>query len=368
MSFCTQCGHHNPDDGRFCEECGQPLAARSAPDSLPQPAPVVSATQQPRPVQPGKKRLLILAGVAVAVIILGGGGLAYFLMPESASAGNFAKAIERALEKQPDLLRNRYCLTNFSYDKDPVYVNQYDRDTQRWLQFLVGAGLYAGPEHITTGSGFFTQTQLKYDKTPEAAGFIRSNQLCFAEGIALKSVDNFTPPRKAGEHEVSEATVTLALKKPAPWSQTEEARSLNEHFVAESSANFTLVLRDGKWELATGEMPPANARRKDERTPPAADKTEEPGFFAKLFSFGQSNPILGTWSSNMLGMELARFEFRPDSMRANGVDIKVRYKIEDTQVIVYAEGESTGMVFRIIDKDNLIMGEGFAQVQLVRVN
>ena len=233
MSFCTQCGHRNPDDGRFCEECGQPLAGRSVADSPPQSASVVSVSQQPRSVQPGKKRLLILAGGAVAVIIVGGGGLAYFLMPESASDGNFAKAIERALEKQPDMLRNRYCLTNFAYDKDPVYVNQHDRNTQRWLQFLVGAGLYVGPEHITTRSGFFTQTQLKYDKAPEAAGFIRDNQLCFAEGIVLKSVDNFTPPRKVGEHEVSKTTVTLALKKPAPWSQTEEARSLNERFVAE---------------------------------------------------------------------------------------------------------------------------------------
>ena len=101
---------------------------------------------------------------------------------------------------------------------------------------------------------------------------------------------------------------------------------------------------------------------------PAVGKTEELGFFDKLFSFGQSNPILGTWSSKMMGMELARFEFRPDSMRANGVDIKVRYKIEDGNVIVYPEGESAGMVFRIIDKNNLIMGEGFAQAQLVRVN
>jgi hypothetical protein len=367
MAFCTQCGHRNPDHGRFCEECGQPLAGRSAPASPPQPAPVVSAPQQPHPVQPGKKRLHILAGVAVAVIIVGG-GLAYFLMPESPSAGNFAKAIERALEKQPDLLRNRYCLTNFPYDKDPVYVDSYDRNTQRWLQFLVEAGLYAGPEAITTGSDFFTQTKFKYQKTPEAGRFIRGNQLCFAEGVALKSVDSFTPPRKSGDYEISEVAVTLLLKNPAAWSQSEQARSMNDLFVAESSANFTLVLREGKWELSTGELPSANANRRNERMPPAASKAEGAGFFARLFSFGESNPILGTWATSAMGVKLARFEFRPDSMRTNGVDVKVRYKVEDSRVVVFPEGESVGMVFRIIDKDTLIMGEGFAQVKLVRVN
>lgn len=366
MAFCTQCGHRNPDDGRFCEECGQSLAGRSAPSSPPPES--VALSPQANPVKPGKKRLLVMTGAALAVIVLGGGGLTYFLMPESASADNFAKAVERALEKQPNLLRNRYCLTNFAYDKDPVYVNSYDRNTKRWLQFLVESGLYVGPEAITTGSGFFMKTQLKYDKMPGAASFIRDNQLCFAEGVTLKSIDSFTPPRKAGEYEVSEATVTLALKNPFAWSQTEVARSMNERFAAESSANFTLVLREGKWELATGELPKTNANRKSERIPPVASKAEEPGILAKLFGFGQVNPVLGTWSTGAMGMELASFEFRPDSMRANGIDVKVRYKIEDAQIIVYAEGESSGMVLRTIDKNNLIMGEGFAQVTLVRVN
>lgn len=367
MVFCTQCGHRNPDDGRFCEECGKPLTGHPG-FAPPLSEPVASAPQVSPPVKPGKKRLLVVAGAALAGIILGGGGLAYILMPESASTGNFAKAIERAFEKTPGLLHNRYCLTNFAYDKNPVYVNTYDRNTQRWLQLLVEAGLYTGPEAITTGSGFFMQTQLKYDKTPEAASIIRDNQLCFAEGVALKSVDSFTPPHKVGEFEVSAATVTLALKKPAAWSQTEGARRMNERFAPESSATFTLVLREGKWELATGELPSTNASRRSERTPLAATKAEDPGFFAKLFSFGQSNPILGIWTTSAMGMELARFEFRPDFMRANGADIKVRYKIEDAQVIVYSEGETNGMILRIIDKDNLSMGEGFTQVKLVRVN
>lgn len=360
MAFCTQCGHRNPDDGRFCEECGQPLAGQF---TVAAPVAPTTRTGDGKPA----KRLLVVAGATLAAVVLVGVGLAYILMPESASTDNFEKAIKKGIEKNPDLLRSRYCLTNFAYDEDPVYVNPYDRNTQRWLQLLVDAGLYTAPETITTGSGFFNQTRLKYNKTPEAASVIRDKQLCFAEGVALKSVDSFTPPRKVGEQEVSEANVTLTLKNPVAWSQTETARRLNERFAPVSAASFTLVLTEGKWELV-GDLPPTNASRKIERTPPAKAKAEEKGFFAKLFSFGQSNPILGTWATGAMGMELARFEFRPDSMRARGVDIKVRYKIEDAQVIVYAEGDTNGMVLRIIDKDNLIMGEGLAQVQLVRVN
>ncbi|MBT2212241.1 MULTISPECIES: FHA domain-containing protein [Actinomadura] len=32
--YCTQCGHANPDDARFCSNCGTPLT-RSAPSPLP---------------------------------------------------------------------------------------------------------------------------------------------------------------------------------------------------------------------------------------------------------------------------------------------------------------------------------------------
>ncbi|MGZ4476270.1 MAG: FHA domain-containing protein [Nocardioides sp.] len=27
MPFCTECGHQNPDDARFCSQCGKPLVA-----------------------------------------------------------------------------------------------------------------------------------------------------------------------------------------------------------------------------------------------------------------------------------------------------------------------------------------------------
>jgi pSer/pThr/pTyr-binding forkhead associated (FHA) protein len=31
MPYCTNCGNANPDEARFCSQCGQPLASESAP-------------------------------------------------------------------------------------------------------------------------------------------------------------------------------------------------------------------------------------------------------------------------------------------------------------------------------------------------
>ncbi len=35
--FCTQCGHANPEDARFCSNCGTPLARSAQPDQAPPP-------------------------------------------------------------------------------------------------------------------------------------------------------------------------------------------------------------------------------------------------------------------------------------------------------------------------------------------
>jgi pSer/pThr/pTyr-binding forkhead associated (FHA) protein len=45
MPFCTACGHQNPDDARFCSQCGTRLVTA--------PAPAPGATSQPAGGQPG---------------------------------------------------------------------------------------------------------------------------------------------------------------------------------------------------------------------------------------------------------------------------------------------------------------------------
>ena len=50
MAFCIQCGHRNPDDGRFCDQCGNPLVwgvdEASRPKRPPPPAQVCPACKK----------------------------------------------------------------------------------------------------------------------------------------------------------------------------------------------------------------------------------------------------------------------------------------------------------------------------------
>jgi hypothetical protein len=56
VPFCTNCGHANPDDARFCSQCGTKLEAADAPTTT-------------NPVVPGEP-----VGETTATIQLGGEG------------------------------------------------------------------------------------------------------------------------------------------------------------------------------------------------------------------------------------------------------------------------------------------------------
>ncbi len=34
MPFCTECGRENPDDARFCSQCGAPAQAEATPEMI----------------------------------------------------------------------------------------------------------------------------------------------------------------------------------------------------------------------------------------------------------------------------------------------------------------------------------------------
>ncbi len=54
--FCTRCGASNPDDARFCQKCGAPIAASALPaspgPSAPPPPPLAPAWSAPPPPAP----------------------------------------------------------------------------------------------------------------------------------------------------------------------------------------------------------------------------------------------------------------------------------------------------------------------------
>ena len=370
MSFCTQCGHKNVAEARFCEECGTPLVKPAASASAPVAVPDNTAGA-PRPIN-GK--LLKFAAISVVVLIAIGAGLFFLLAPESPNNARFAAAIERSLAANAQNYKSRYCLSNFAYQLDPVLVNDGDQNTRQWLSVLTKAGLYSEPELIEDTTGFFVVRKLRYTKTEAGKKATLDRQLCIAEGVSVAKVDSFTQPEKLGDTQASRARVTLKLRNPMPWVMDEETLSIAPQIKAEFSDSVVMVLKEGKWDVADqGSLQAAMAAQ---RTLEMGQKAHvraatSGGIFdalKNLFSFGASNPIVGHWKSEMMGMTVASFTFDADSMEANGQKTKVRYEIEDKRVTVYPQDQGAGMIVNVIDHDTLSINTGLVEIKLKRAN
>jgi hypothetical protein len=192
--------------------------------------------------------------------------------------------------------------------------------------------------------------------------------LCIADGLTVAGIDGFTPPQKVGDVELSQVTVKLALRNPMPWVKTDEAKSmLPDSLTSETTETIAVILKDGKWDIPTPET--ARSLARSLHSARAQEGAGSGGMFDKLlslFTFPGSNPILGKWSSNVMGMQTT-FDFRPDSMRSNSGTVNVRYKVEDGQVIVYPNGGTESLIVKVIDKNTLSMMMGFMTIELKRV-
>jgi hypothetical protein len=382
MIFCTQCGHKNVAEARFCEECGKPLVLRAA--AAPAAQVVGAASSTPTdfvatasassiPIN-GKLLKYVAGGVALLAVI--GAGLFFLLAPESASNERFAAAIERSLAANSQAYKVRYCLSNFAYNLDPVQVNEQDQGTRQWLAVLTKAGLYSEPELIEDTTGYFVVRKLRYSKTEAGKNATQEGKLCIADGVTVAKVDSFTPPQKLGDTQASRATVTLKLRNPMPWVMTDETRAQTPQIKAEFTDSVVMALKDGKWDVAdqralqTAMMAERKLSSKQQSGNDSASSGAG-GFFdslKKLFSSGASNPIIGHWKSDVMGITVAMFEFDSNSMVSNGQKVDVRYEVEDTRVTVYAQGQSNGTVFNVIDHDTLSVNTGMAELKLKRVN
>lgn len=259
MAFCTKCGHKNPDENNFCEECGAPIKQAAVPHTehfiSPTPTPAVEpqAKAPAAPRQPRSKKLIVGAVTTVVVLVGIGGGAYFWLSPEPASEAIFQGIIEKSLSTNPEKFSSKVCLDNFDYAKDPVFVNTYDGGTQQWLKLLVDGGVYGPPETVSENSGFFTTTLLRYTKTEAGKNVTKGSRLCFADGVTVTKVLSFTPPQKIGETLTSQANAQLGYRNPMPWTQTPEAKELMPAmFASDITETFTLTLnQDRKWELAT---------------------------------------------------------------------------------------------------------------------
>jgi hypothetical protein len=381
MAFCTQCGHKNPDTAQFCEQCGNPLkkAATAAPPPVQAAAPAAPSVQATpiaagsgRPAGGGRRLALFAVGTLLTLLIVAG-GLYFAFSPETASKENFTRVIEQALQAHPDSYQNRYCLANFAYDQDPVYVSPNAANTQQWLKLLTTAGLYSEPESVTTSNGYFSETRLRYSKTDAGRQATRNGRLCFADGVKVSEVVSFTPPREIGNSSFSSATVRFAYRNPMPWTQSAEARSMVPALGQDFEETIQLVLKDRKWTIANADdvrqamqlsmTPSAEPMR---RTAPAAGGLFDK--FKSLFSFMSGNPVLGKWTTNMMGMKTLSIEFLPDAMRdENGRLSKVRYQVDGHQVKVFSlEGKTDVLVIQVVDANHLSINAGLMNLQLTR--
>jgi len=382
MAFCTRCGHRNPDAGRFCEECGHPLGAQPSPAPSP-PAPrTVPMTGMPSgptlaaaPLGWPPRRVLLLAAAALLSVLALGLTAWLLLAPEGASKANFERALTRGLEQNPALLRERFCLDNFNYAANPVDVNRFDTVTNNWLQFLVQAGVYSGPELVQEQHFFRFVQNNRYRWGEQAAQFIRDGRLCFAQGVELVEIKDFSQPSKLADFELVHVKASLRLHEPAPWSQTEQARQLNPAFMPEFSQGFVLVLREGRWELANpneiAALQQAHLEGELGQNKGAAPADPSPsGWFGGLLSFLQPKPFLGTWRSEN-SIDLPRpieIELKRNSIRSVGQrnEIPVTYEFDGNRVLVKQDGEIE-LVFEMINNDRMRLRSEGRTIDMVRV-
>ncbi len=136
------------------------------------------------------------------------------------------------------------CVANgLAYDQEPVNVELDNSATLAWMNMLVEAGLYAGPEEGSSG-GFLSQPISVYRPLPELAQWGGARRLCVARAVRVAEVSNLGPVedvRLRGKSYVGVlADVRWALDRPAPW--------LDKPGVGEALARELPSWRGARWQ------------------------------------------------------------------------------------------------------------------------
>lgn len=353
MAFCTSCGHSNADDNQFCEQCGKPLRA-TAPTSVAASGAGGLPASMPQKPKLNKRAIQLVAG-GVAALVVVGGAVSFLFSDESATPEHLQAAATRYIAAHPDFAKARYCVKNFAYETDPVFVNVYDTGTQGWLSVLVQAGIYTQPEQVSSGNAYFPTTSLKYTKTESGKAATSTGALCVATGIVVTKVD-LVREQKGGSTPVLVADVTFSLKDAAPWVKSPEAAGGIPDAGADFSKDWRFEIKDRKWEMVSGNGGGGGSARGEGATAVASPGSNSGGLLsrlANLISFGR-NPILGKWSMGMLGFT-SIVEFLPEEMRGDGGLIKVRYEVKDGEVVIYPADKNEGIIVKIVDDNTISM-------------
>jgi hypothetical protein len=188
---CPHCGAQNPDGTRFCNSCGKALVAEAAP--LPSPPAAPPPAPAGPPARRGVSPVVIGAGVAVAVLLLGVLGWVLFLRDgdDPAPAADDRSPAAAARPDDPSLAR-----LEGTYDVSFTLVESVLPDAatsaeSRW-RFDPTCEEGACPTHVTSISGDY---EADAEFTSGAYEFSRSYPdyfQCLDTSSPVPSVETFT--------------------------------------------------------------------------------------------------------------------------------------------------------------------------------
>ncbi|HZW12951.1 MAG TPA: zinc ribbon domain-containing protein [Noviherbaspirillum sp.] len=365
--FCTKCGTRNESHARFCEQCGNPITSTATP--LPTPPVAAAATTAFAIPRLGGRRLAI-SGVLVVTLAAVGGGLAWWLAPETASEASFARAINAHFGNDANARDKILCTGNLPYDKDPIRVDEFNRSTRQYMDMLVQAGVYTAPKQESSG-GYFPRTHYVYALSDEGKKWVRNSRLCLGAGLQAKQVSGFEQVEEIEGKPFAVASAQLEINDEAPWLAKASNRDtlLRELDRQSMSVSLPVTRVDGKWTVSNINPAEMLARRVTALGKAGSDAGTGGGFFDALksfFSFGASHPLVGKWQDES---GLISLEFTNDAYVQNGVSMKAKFETRGDQVAITPEGAAgVGLILKMRDSDTALLDMGLASVTLKRVN
>jgi len=366
--FCTGCGAQVADDGRFCEQCGKPVAAAAlTPSAIPVETTAVRTSASKNPA--GRKLVLLIGGAAA--ILIAGGGAAYMAIRDSGPPS--ASGVTELIQVDKKLVETLTCLDNFDYSLSSVNVSPWDLNTQSWLSVLVDAGLYTGPARFVSG-GFMPQEHLRYEQTENGKKAVHGKRLCYADGVMVDSVKYDEPPPNANPPRAS-GSAKYHLVQPAAWISKPAAKeALPQRFAKESlEISLNLVLLDGKWQPLDGAARALNRRsptNAGQSSPKESNGGSLFGWLGNLLNGDPGRAVQGRWTATG-GFVPVVLEFKSESAVVMGAEIPAKYVREGDMVVVRVSSPLGGdsLKLKVVSNDELrLIDDSPNGLRLVRSN
>lgn len=234
--WCPTCSRAVEGVAQFCDECGDAVQRL--------PPPSVRAALAPASLPRRPHGVVHLGALALLLLAAGCVGWLRWTASPAVTPDALHAAMARAIAQGPAAPgQDPICVANgLAYDREPVNVQLGNSATLAWMNMLVEAGLYVGPESGNSG-GFLSQPISIYRPLPELAQWGGARRLCVARAMRLDVVTNLGPVedvRLNGKRYVGVlADVRWTLDQPAPW--------LARQGVGEALARELPSWRNARW-------------------------------------------------------------------------------------------------------------------------